>query len=1653
MSGRPLPPLWLRAMLLLALAAWSPVSALGLSGAERVTPAIHRRSGHGTQPGVVAQALAVLPDPAAVRAQVLGPGEVFTTAPAPSRALAVLPKVSGVLEATKRTPTPDPESPPIYPAKRASQTLPPPVVTTRAPTLPSELPQTRAPGFLMPLAALMVTHTPVMVPASMPLAPTSATSLVPASSSTAHRTSTASCVPAQDSTTAPQTSAVSSGPSLSSILSPILVPSEMPDASCVPAQDSTTAPQTSAVSSEPSLSSILSPILVPSEMPAASCVPAQDSTTAPQTSAVSSGPSLSSILSPILVPSEMPAASCVPAQDSTTAPQTSAVSSEPSLSSILSPILVPSEMPAASCVPAQDSTTAPQTSAVSSGPSLSSILSEILVPSEMPAASCVPAQDSTTAPQTPAVSSGPSLSSILSQILMPSQMPAAFLETAEESKPTQILPISSVPAQAVVPPPISSLMPTQTLTSSPKFLGASLVPTQTSHLIQTLAPSLIPIQISISFLPLDISKKHPPATLPLFPVLPQNLTVNVMLTQVSKLSQTSAAPVVHTVTPTLSPVTPQTKAMLLVPTQTLAPTIESTQIPTPLLQLSQILPLSLVSGEAQHQGPRALGPTQTLAPSPVPQKQYQILTTTELLTRIHSPLPEFTVPLAPPPEPLPKPTKFYSPSPELTKVLLPHPELKQVPVSVLSSKSIQTPTMLLNTFPSPSVLKVERHLAPTTVPSSLVSQKNVQEVSFLCLGPCACKDGMLSCTDLNPELRLHSVPVPGPKAHNLTFFFLDFHGNSISTIERGIWKSYPWVESLNLKDNALHKVDKNSFEGLLSLQYLDLSCNKIHVIEKSAFEPLPFLQFLNLSCNLLKKLSHGTFQAWHGMQFLQKLILSRNPLSAIEDRFFFQLSSLNYLDIGKTEVPLMVIENILVVALRLQTLVLPNNIACCLCQFKNNIESTFKTIKLQCESKCITDSSLCDQKESIDHIQEEFINTLQSRKKNTSNEPSLQPEKAYADSENNALTLLNTQLSSNGDIDLLDAAQYLFPKLLRGQIKNVALKLFPFINTQLQDGEKTSGPPTTKTSWSSFGPIWINLTDEIELRKLYFVTNLLEVYLREKMYYIKNKHEKIVKAKHPTLQKKWKTFHLERSRKCGKAPGKCSQPPASSHGKAAVPGVDTCKGRFCAKTEQGEVGTVSSSGKSMEEKHSKGTDQESIQGKWESVKSSLEHLAKGRTKASGQAVRKLRKPSQPQVGTPSTANLLAASLEDRSKSDDLTYPVSLKNVNKRLEYKRQKEKHGIGTAFQKDHIPILRSNNYLLHKADILPEAKQSHKTKNKLSQNRWLLENPVFTETRSLVNNPSKKATSFPPERNISAKASKKRITPAKPSEGPSTRSTTAENTSVSSKQKEEFSLDDSLPDVQQTNETPWKYQDNAEFLLQPNGNSSFNLSTSADLFEIELNQQLQPLIPNDALRSLISRVVLTLQKDCTDPRVQLACAKLISRTDHLMKLFSEQEKRKLSQHNSKTQKHETNTNDSAALQMVLGQLRTDELTKGIPEFGYNNKLLLAITVTVVVMIIVAAICLIEICSHRPTTSKGEKKYAYSLRNFIISLQKKASRKSHEEDENLHKKGKPLWLRDMYRPLDATRKKNMAQKLRDQDSSDEDEVFHKEERASQTLS
>uniref|UniRef100_A0A8C8W319 Leucine-rich repeat-containing protein 37B-like n=1 Tax=Peromyscus maniculatus bairdii TaxID=230844 RepID=A0A8C8W319_PERMB len=259
---------------------------------------------------------------------------------------------------------------------------------------------------------------------------------------------------------------------------------------------------------------------------------------------------------------------------------------------------------------------------------------------------------------------------------------------------------------------------------------------------------------------------------------------------------------------------------------------------------------------------------------------------------------------------------------------------------------------------------------------------------------CLCENETLLCSHLSPKRRLHQVPVPRPEIHKHPLTFLNFQGNSISYIEKHVWKAYRWTETLILSENLLTELHKDTFEGLLSLQVLDVSCNKIRYIERRTFESLPFVKYMNLGCNLLIELSFGTFQAWHGMQFLQKLILSRNPLTVVEDPYFYKLPALKYLDLGTTQVPLKALENILMMTLELEHLILPKHMVCCLCKYKADIEIVCKTIKLHCHIGCLINTTYCLEA-SIGNPEGPFMKVLQSRKENTSTELAIEPESSY----------------------------------------------------------------------------------------------------------------------------------------------------------------------------------------------------------------------------------------------------------------------------------------------------------------------------------------------------------------------------------------------------------------------------------------------------------------------------------------------------------------------------------------------------------------------------------------------------------------------------------------------------------------------------------
>ncbi|XP_023585207.1 leucine-rich repeat-containing protein 37A2-like [Trichechus manatus latirostris] len=251
---------------------------------------------------------------------------------------------------------------------------------------------------------------------------------------------------------------------------------------------------------------------------------------------------------------------------------------------------------------------------------------------------------------------------------------------------------------------------------------------------------------------------------------------------------------------------------------------------------------------------------------------------------------------------------------------------------------------------------------------------------------CICQNETLSCTGLPPEKRLLRVPVPEPNEYNGTFTVLNFKGNSISYIEESTWKAYPWTEKLILSDNHLTELRKDSFEDLLSLQYLDLSCNKIQFIERRTFESLPFLKFINLRCNLIIEVGFGTFQAWHGMQFLYKVNLNHNPLTTVEDSYLFKLPALKYLDMGATQVSLTTVENILRMTFKLEKLL-------------TGIYGygLTKSCPISLSLSNAVSSFLAGEEASLGAAEGTFMKALQARKKSTSTELTIEPEKASSD--------------------------------------------------------------------------------------------------------------------------------------------------------------------------------------------------------------------------------------------------------------------------------------------------------------------------------------------------------------------------------------------------------------------------------------------------------------------------------------------------------------------------------------------------------------------------------------------------------------------------------------------------------------------------------
>ncbi|XP_073901528.1 leucine-rich repeat-containing protein 37A2-like isoform X4 [Castor canadensis] len=921
---------------------------------------------------------------------------------------------------------------------------------------------------------------------------------------------------------------------------------------------------------------------------------------------------------------------------------------------------------------------------------------------------------------------------------------------------------------------------------------------------------------------------------------------------------------------------------------------------------------------------------------------------------------------------------------------------------------------------------------------------------------CTCRDESLLCVGLSPTQKLHRVPVPKPNTYKKVLTTLNFHGNAIDYIDKNTWKAYRWTEKLILSENRLTELRKDSFEGLLSLEYLDLSCNKIQYIERRTFESLPFLKFVNLGCNLITELNFGTFQAWHGMQFLHQVILSHNPLTTVEDSHLFKLPALKYLDLGKTQVRLATLENILLMTLKLEKLILPRHMACCLCQFKYNIEFVCKTVKLHCDNECLTNTIHCVEEASIGNTEGKFMKVLQTRKKSTSTELTIEPERGYEDQNSVSFSgFINEQPAFNDESDLISALNYILPFFSQGNLEEAESKLLPFIKllfSNVLNGNNSPDNLKNNIRRPTLKPSSNNLAYKNKLNKLYFLENVLDAEIQEKIDEVKEKEKAAMfmqpsllgpKSKRQIFQRKMDTAQPQENSLAESAEKRLQRVNRVLKGPKGIqkrPFKEVRKQSIWEK--QSAPPLVETIAAERRDKRPRLRELEQLHMVQEP------RISEEFTFQTEPSLTKEQKATVSSLLIPYSVSTTAKPLpEVRNKAKDLTYTMFvLEDANARV---RNMEASKPSTNDQKNHLH--QTGSHVLHR---IPKSR-----KKKSHLNMLLAHRPPFCAVRSLISSPSRR--SFSSLRDLSSQNnpfSELNVfsepviedTPIqKQTEGSALMANTDEpedTLSEATNQEDAADADssvgafDEIPTVKQTSEIHWEYPSMGTD--SPTKDVLSTLVPLADHLLSKLIQQLPSLIPNSDVRALLSRMIRTLGIDCSDPDVQAVCSKFILRTGYLMKVLSTQQEASTSRTDWDTDQWKTKDyiSDNTDVQSKQKGQESSEFTEEVPGSGYNNKVILAGSLATVLMILII-ICIIEIYSHRRTTEDDREG---SSRGFFAFLRRRYPTESESQEGFLCLR-QPLWLRDMYRPLSATQKKNMAQKLHDKDSSDEDEIFNKD--------
>uniref|UniRef100_UPI00398E5620 leucine-rich repeat-containing protein 37A-like isoform X2 n=1 Tax=Pristiophorus japonicus TaxID=55135 RepID=UPI00398E5620 len=889
---------------------------------------------------------------------------------------------------------------------------------------------------------------------------------------------------------------------------------------------------------------------------------------------------------------------------------------------------------------------------------------------------------------------------------------------------------------------------------------------------------------------------------------------------------------------------------------------------------------------------------------------------------------------------------------------------------------------------------------------------------------CTCTSWLLSCIGAGKWHQLDNVPFI--RGSSYIFNTLELGENDITNVQESNWLPYRWTETLNLSGNVIAKIAGYTFQALPFLETLDLSGNKVAV------------------------LLDGTFKSWHGLRFFRQLNLKANPLEVIENDAFDKLPSMQYLDLRGTKLSVQMMYPAFMAVPNIVQLDVPDAVRCCLCYVARTVEILFSTVKIQCSDPCANDTS-CDVSETFLMINGTVLRSQMSLKNHKILE-----------------SFLNQNTDSSGSLNRVN-------KLSRSSKLGLL--------HQIEESEKN---------------IYVgnHLDPRVAASRAEKMPHLSRIRPRPSFDRDNRFSSHLGRANHLQLningRKDGNHSHLNIFGSDKIPLHQLSHGPRDHHNRGPPRGIVSSK--FENKNQKFKTHKVI--------KRVKRETLDLATNIKEKMKKTTIFNFPETTTPKPEVISELEIDypeiveldiNAPKAEEPHTLEIMEDPQADISVYEEIDTPTIIEvppeelnqvenNISKNLngDSLKDKQKPPLNKALDAGHF------SRTIQETEFL-DLGNNEAIKVNVSDESWhkplgqFLDDAVQKNSQpsfdaNPVTEPNNKLSQLDIIK-LLEDAYNKSPKDGNYSEHPNANTASAQRiTKLPALEKKEGNKD-LIPPVH-----PKKII--KESVKSSSSNNTKIKTNVDDMFETKVNEEVRAVEPNKDIQTLFAHVIRIIKIDCLKPKLKAACTDLLTKIGHLMKQYEGKEYLpELGNWNPSLlrpdEKEEAEGKETEMFPPPITRPRErprqhkgHELGKYVPNYAearteqpkkvvslsaveYGHKLLLAIAVTVVVMIIIAVVCLIEICSQRSESkapfASGDvacKKQSKSpLKKVTDRITGKSSSKDAqkapllEEDTDLPK---PLWLQDLYQPLDSVRKKSMGHGSHYKESSDEEEVFNR---------